>query len=305
MSTLDRAAAWLEAERPNLDAAADYAAASSRHLHAVQIPAAVGDFLRAHGDWDQALELHRTALTAARRARDGQALALRQLGIISWLQGNFAAAADLLAQAAELYQAAGDKPGEAYVLAHIGKVQELTGDYPGRDRQPPARPGHRPLRARPAGRGERPGPPRRNVRDDRGPPGRRPVPAPGAGPVPRPRQPARRGRRPRESRPAATPAGDYQASIASSRGALAIYREQQHRPFQPATLNDLGLTLQLAGDFDAALDCLTQALEQVRDLGIRIDQAMALNSLGELACRTSHPTGHATTTARHWPSPVT
>jgi tetratricopeptide (TPR) repeat protein len=98
----------------------------------VQILAAVGDFLRAHGDWDQALELHRTALAAARRAGDeaGQALTLRQLGIISWLRGNFTAAAGLLTQAAELYRAVGDRPGEAYVLSHIGKVQALTGGYP-------------------------------------------------------------------------------------------------------------------------------------------------------------------------------
>src|SRR5262249_53163405 len=33
LSTLQRAAAWLEAERPNLHAAADYAATSGRHLH--------------------------------------------------------------------------------------------------------------------------------------------------------------------------------------------------------------------------------------------------------------------------------
>jgi hypothetical protein len=46
LPTLDRAAAWLESERPNLHAAADYAAATGRHLHAVQIPAAIGDFLR-------------------------------------------------------------------------------------------------------------------------------------------------------------------------------------------------------------------------------------------------------------------
>jgi tetratricopeptide (TPR) repeat protein/transcriptional regulator with XRE-family HTH domain len=290
VSTLDRAAAWLEAERPNLAAAADYAAASSRHLHAVQIPAAVGDFLRAHGDWDQALELHRTALTAARCARDtaGQALALRQLGIVSWLQGDFAAAADLLAQAAELYRAAGDKPGEAYVLSHIGKVQELTGDYPAaiasrqraldiarsvpdplveanalvhlsetyemiEDHQAAARCLRQALDLF-RGLGNRLG-----EADSLG----------GLGRLQR-------------------QAGDYQASIASSRGALAIYRELQHRPFQPAILSDLGETLQLAGDFDAALDCLTQSLEQCRDLGIRLGQTGTLNKLGELACRTSH-----------------
>src|SRR5262249_48898553 len=69
LPTLSRAAAWLETERANLHAAADYAAAQGMHLHAVQIPGAVGDFLRAHGDWAQASGLQRTALAAARRAR--------------------------------------------------------------------------------------------------------------------------------------------------------------------------------------------------------------------------------------------
>ena len=290
VSTLDRAAAWLEAERPNLAAAADYAAASSRHLHAVQIPAAVGDFLRAHGDWDQALELHRTALTAARNARDTacQALALRQLGIISWLQGNFAAAADLLAQAAELYQASGDKPGEAYALCHIGKVQEMTRDYP-------AAVASR-LRALDIARsvpdplaeanvlahlgetyvamGDHPAAARclhRALELNRGL-GHRLGEADALGPL---------GQLQRQ-------AGDYQASAASLRDALAIYRELEHRPFQPWILYSLSLTLQLTGDVEGALDCLTQALEQFRDLGIRIGESVALNGLGELACRTGH-----------------
>ena len=77
LCTLGRAAAWLEAERPNLGAAAGYAAGSGRHLHAMQIPAAMRGFLVARGHWDQAAALHQTALTAARQAGDqpGQAAA--------------------------------------------------------------------------------------------------------------------------------------------------------------------------------------------------------------------------------------
>ena len=56
-------------------------------MYAVQIPAAIGDFLRGSGDWEQAAALHRTALAVARRVGDGhgQALALRQLGITTAL----------------------------------------------------------------------------------------------------------------------------------------------------------------------------------------------------------------------------
>jgi len=60
--------AWLEAERPNLHAAADHAATTGRTMHAVQIPAALGGFLRERGHWDQATALIQTALTAARQA---------------------------------------------------------------------------------------------------------------------------------------------------------------------------------------------------------------------------------------------
>ncbi len=71
----------------------------------MQIPAAIGDFLRAHGDWDQAAALHRTALAAARQAGDlpGQALALRQLGILARQSGDLPAAAASLTQAVALY----------------------------------------------------------------------------------------------------------------------------------------------------------------------------------------------------------
>jgi len=66
LSTLGRAAAWLEAERPNLDAAVGYAAGSGRHLHAMQIPAAMSGFLVARGHWDQASALYQTGRRPAR-----------------------------------------------------------------------------------------------------------------------------------------------------------------------------------------------------------------------------------------------
>ena len=78
LSTLGQAAAWLEAERANLHAAADYAAARGRSRHAVAIPAAMSGFLAARGHWDQSAALHQSALAAARQAGDrlGEADAL-------------------------------------------------------------------------------------------------------------------------------------------------------------------------------------------------------------------------------------
>src|SRR6266545_1614031 len=76
--------------------------------HAIQIPAAMGDFLRNAGDIGPSAALLRTGLSAARRAGDraGQALALRNLGMLSWLSGDFRMAARSLAEAVELYDAA-------------------------------------------------------------------------------------------------------------------------------------------------------------------------------------------------------
>jgi hypothetical protein len=53
LSTSQQAAAWLEAERPNLHAAAGYSAAHGFPRYAIAIPAAISGFLRVHGYWYQ------------------------------------------------------------------------------------------------------------------------------------------------------------------------------------------------------------------------------------------------------------
>jgi hypothetical protein len=137
LSTLGQAAAWLEAERPNLQAAADRAAASGRHLHAVQIPAALGGFLRERGHWDQAAALHQTALAAARHAGDrpGQVGTLHELGLMRTITGDWPAAVDSLAQAVTLYADIGDRVGQAYSLCLQAVVQTLGRQLPGRHRR--------------------------------------------------------------------------------------------------------------------------------------------------------------------------
>ena len=101
LSTREQATAWLEIERPNLHAATGYAAASALPRHAIAILAAIGGFLRVHGNWDQSAALQQTALTAARQAGDrpGQADILHELGVLAWLAGNYQAAAAGLTRA--------------------------------------------------------------------------------------------------------------------------------------------------------------------------------------------------------------
>lgn len=287
--TFSEAAEWLEAERANLHAVADYAAASGRTLYAVQIPAALGDFLRAHGDWAQSAELHQTALAAARQAGDtlGEAMALRQLGIVAWLSGDFQAAASRLSAAAALYAQGGHRPNHAYTLDQLGMVQQLTGDYAASmasRKQALARARHSGDRLAEALAVCHLGEIQRITGDyaaalvnlQKGLSMYRQLnfeqgEADVLGEL---------GRLHRD-------AGDYPAAVASLTRSLALFRAFDHRPFIATVLNELGLLYQLTGDLTAATSSHLQALKLSRDLGIRYAEAETLNSLGELSSRNS------------------
>jgi tetratricopeptide (TPR) repeat protein/transcriptional regulator with XRE-family HTH domain len=135
LATRDQAANWLEAERGNLQAAVDYAALRDWPA-SVAIPIAIADFLRSQGHWSEALALHRTGAVTARRAGDqhGQAACLTNLGTIQRLTGDYRAAAAALAEAVELFQGLGDRHGQASALLSLGVVQRLSVDYPTADR---------------------------------------------------------------------------------------------------------------------------------------------------------------------------
>jgi hypothetical protein len=118
MSALGPAATWLEAERANLHAAADYAAGHARPLYAIAIPAAMGQFLAARGHWDQFAALHQTALAAARQAGDqlGEAHTLAELGLLRREAGDYPAAAASLARGSALR--GGGRPARPGLRAH-------------------------------------------------------------------------------------------------------------------------------------------------------------------------------------------
>ena len=289
LSTLGRAAAWLEAERPNLGAAVGYAAGSGRHLHAMQIPAAMGGFLAARGHWDQAATLHQTALTAARQAGDqpGQAGTLHDLGVMGTFTGDYTAAAASLAQAVALYGCIGDRAGQAYALCQQGTVQRWTGSYSaaiasyeqalvlarGSDDQ---RAEACALQLLSAAQFE--------VGDYLAPA----VNLAGALDLYRSlRHRLGQAETLRLLGKLFTRTGDYPAAGAKIRQALEIFGDLGDRPYQAWTLNDLGMVQQLTGDYPAAAASHQQALELLRDLGEPLGQAEALNCLGELSLRTS------------------
>ncbi len=291
LSTLGQAAAWLESERPNLHAAAEFAAASGRTLHAVRIPAAMGGFLRERGHWDQAAALHLIALTAARQAGDraGQAGTLHEQGILQTLAGDYPAAAESLAQAVALYADIGDRAGQAYALCQQAVVQVWTGDYPAAiasDEQ---------ALARARGSGDQRAEAcalqslgfAQQLTGD--------YAASAANLADALDLYRNLGHRLGLAETLCglgvlqTVTGDYPAAAASSCQALEIFRDLGDRPQQAWALNDLGMVQQLTGDYQAAAASHQQALELWADLGQPLGQAEALNGLGELALRTSAP----------------
>ena len=289
LCTLGRAAAWLEAERPNLGAAAGYAAGSGRHLHAMQIPAAMRGFLVARGHWDQAAALHQTALTAARQAGDqpGQAGALHHLGAMETFTGDYTAAAASLAQAVTLYGRTGDRAGQAYALCQQGILQRWTGNYAaalatheqalvlarGSDDQRAEACALQFLSAAQLETGD--------------------YLAPAVNLAAALELYRSLGHRLGQAQTLRflgkllTRTGDYPAAGAKIRQALEIFSDLGDRPYQAYTLDDLGMVQQLTGHYPAAAASHQHALELLRDLGEPLGQAEALNHLGELSLRTS------------------
>jgi tetratricopeptide (TPR) repeat protein len=288
-TTLEQTAAWLETERPNLHAAADYAAATGRHGLAIQIPAAIRGFLLAHGHVDQSQTLHQIALAAARQAEDqaGQAIALSELGLLASRIGDFPAAAARLTEAAALFGGLHDRPGQASALAQLGFAQTLTGDYPAAT----ASLQHALALARSASAHLAEAEALTNLGVVQQLTGDHTAATASL-------QQALALARTAGDRLAEADVlnslgvvqeetGDYPGAAASQQRALEIARRLDDRPSQAYALNDLGIVQQLTGDYPAAAASHQQALELFRDHGNRLGEAEALNRLGELSSRTS------------------
>ncbi len=242
VSALGSAAAWLEAERANLHAAAEYAAARARFPHAIALPVALSGFLAARGHWDQSTALHEGALAAGRRADDrlGQADVHAGLGFVQREMGDYPAAAASLARAMTIYADLGDRPGHAHALTELGFLDVLTGDYRA------AAASYQQALALARGAADRLGE------------------AAALNHLGLVQQLT----------------GDYVAATASQREALALFRDHGNLHGQAYTLNDLGAVQHETGDYAAAAASQQQALALFRDLGDRLGRARGLNDLG-------------------------
>ena len=287
ISTPHQAAAWLETERPNLHAAASYAAVHGFPRHAIAIPAAVSGFLRVHGYWDQAAALNQAALAMARQANDraDQACALEQLGILEWRTGDYPAAAASLQQALELFRDLGEQLGQASVLNQLGAVQQLTGDYPG------AAASQQQALALFRDLGHLAG--QASALNDLGNVQRLTGDYPAAAASYKQALMLFAGANDRIGQGYALNhlgnvqrlSGDYPAAAASHEQALMLFAGANDRFGQAWALDHLGVVQRLTWDYPAAAASHTHALEHFRDLGDRNGQAEALNNLGELLCR--------------------
>lgn len=288
LSTLGGATEWMQAERANLHTAAEHAAARGLMWHAIQIPAAMGDFLRNAGDTGPSAALLRTGLAAARRAGDraGQALALRNLGMLSWLSGDFRMAARSLAEAADLYDRAGDPAGQAFALNNLGWVAQLTADYPA------AAASHQQALAL-----------ARDAGDERsealtlavlGNSQRLAGDYPAAAASLTQALDLSRAARYRLGEATALANlgglhdsnGDDLAAARCYQQALDMFRDLGERSFEATAIQYIGRIHMRAGDFASAAACLHEALTLRRDRGLRFDETETLNYLGELATRT-------------------
>jgi len=294
LSALAQAAAWLEAERANLDAATDHAASHRRPNHAVAIAGAISGFLSARGYIDESAELQRRALAAAHQAGDriGEAGALADLGQLQQAVSDFPAAAASLSQAVAMFGDLGDLSGQANALMDLGFVQVLTGDYRAAEASHQqalaiARlVGARPLESdalsnlgliqQLTGNHSAAAANLRQALALAGDLGSIPIQAYTLNALGVVEQEI----------------GDYQAATASQRQAMTLFRDIGHVMGQAHVLNDMGIVHQETGDYASAGASHRQALAWFGELGNRLGEAEALNRLGELATRTS-ATGEA------------
>jgi tetratricopeptide (TPR) repeat protein/DNA-binding XRE family transcriptional regulator len=288
LATTPDAAAWLEAERPNLHAAVGFAA-EAMPLHAIAIATAVGGFLRASGHWQQAAAQYQTALSAARRAEDlpGQAGTLDELGLLQQLTSDYPAATASLVQAVALYTELGDKPGQAYALNHLGLVHQDTGDYQAaagchQEALALARDANDPL-AEAVSLTDL-GQVKQYTGDF-------------AAAIADHKQALAMFRDVGslfdqadglfELGFAEYRAGDYAAAAAHHHESLELFRRLGDRFGQGCALSGLAEVQVATGEYPAAAETLNQVLELYRDLGARHGQAVMLNNLGELATETA------------------
>ncbi|MEU7942473.1 cyclophane-containing RiPP biosynthesis TPR protein HaaT [Microbispora bryophytorum] len=282
--SLAAASAWLDAERANVLACVAECARRERHSLVVGLAAAMAPYLRHAGPWDQAADLHRTAITAARRTgdRDAEANALANLGIVHRLMARYREAVDSLEESLRAYRDSGNRDGQAFALNQLGIVHYLTAAY---DQAAQAQ-----TEALEICRttGDLLG--QANALADLGMVRRMTgdLSISAAASIEALESYQRIGDRYGEANAlrdlglVRALVGDHANAEHHAREALAIYTEIGDQAHQAYALNELGVALRLQGHLDAAAAAHDEALVKYAEVGDRFGEANAIRYLGML-----------------------
>jgi len=122
---------WLDAELPNLMAAANYATDHDRPAHLLHLSTLLHRHLRTRGAYHEAETLHHQALVAARATghQAAEVEALLGLGHLLRIQGQYDPAAAHLRQALELAHATGHQTAEPDALVGLAHIHLRQGRY--------------------------------------------------------------------------------------------------------------------------------------------------------------------------------
>ena len=251
LTTPARARAWLDAERAVLVAVALHAAAHGWPSHTTRLAAVLYRYLETGGHYADAVTVHGRANHAAVLLGDraAEAMALTNLGIISWRQGRYQQAADYHQQSLAASVAIGDRRGEATALANLGTVHERRGRYQQAVRC------HQQALAAYQSVGERTGEARAlgNL-----------------GSV-------------------AAREGQYERAVDWYQQALTVFRETGDLTGEASALPDLGRAYHRQGLFEEAVGCYQRALALFRETGDRTGEAEARNGVAEILLASGRP----------------
>jgi tetratricopeptide (TPR) repeat protein len=131
LTTADDATSWLESEWRNILEVARYADRHDWKPQAADLIDRLADFLEISTYWSEATAAHALALQASRETADPARVARAALALstMRYLTGEAEASISLAEEAAAIYRAHGDRPGEARALDQVGVAHFRTGRW--------------------------------------------------------------------------------------------------------------------------------------------------------------------------------
>jgi len=121
----------LEDERENIFAAMEWSRVTDQRKLLVDFVEAIKDFLYIYGYWDDYMVWSQQAIQAAKQERDkaAEARALKDIGWILCLRGDYERAQEVLERALAIAQGIGDKRKIADILGRFGQIPHRKGNY--------------------------------------------------------------------------------------------------------------------------------------------------------------------------------